>query len=708
MLRSQRKLSVTSLLLANTAIAGLASGLSPLTTAQESSRMIEEVIVTSQRRETNLQTTPVTISAFSETALEKFNIVEATELEKFVPALTIQQGVGAPGKIDLYLRGAGDQSGSIITSESGVGVYIDDVYMSRLSVANIEALELERIEVLRGPQGTLYGRNSMTGAIKYVTKKPDGELTGNVAASTGSFDSFNVRGYVQFPIIKDVLAGSVSGLYRQSGDWYENTALDEDRGNRDVWALSGKLSTLTNGPLSATLSFNASSEDNDGGEAVELDPTTLRSVTGDFRDVQSPLDAFGENEQVRISADISYDFANDVNLRSVTGYHDLEESSAFDLTGVGLLNRTVDGDVEVRNQEFILSGAAFDSSLDWIVGLSLFKEKAHQSISDVVFFTQRAPTVLAIETESYALFAEGTYAVDDRLSLTAGVRWTKDTKDLDAEMATASDVTVAIPASNSISDEAITPRFVIDYQLTDDVFGFLSVSRGFRAGSFNGLASLDPVALVTGFEPETVWAYEAGLKSDLMDGRLRANVNLFYNDFSDLQGLNTSASGSTTIRNIADAELIGLETEFVFIVTDNLELTASFVRQWDQYKNIEEGSVIDDSFRMNRVSEKTANMGFEYRRELNSGAGELGLMGYLSYRSDYFNDIVNTEEVRTDSSTLVDAGIFYETANSDWRFALNGKNILNEDVYVKGLNVIRPTGIPNKPRTWSIDVRYAF
>ncbi|TXS95798.1 TonB-dependent receptor [Parahaliea maris] len=655
-----------------------------------------------------MQSTPVTISAFGESALEKFQIVEASELEKFVPSLTIQQGVGAPGKVDLYLRGAGDQSGAIITSESGVGVYIDDVYMSRLSVANIEALELQRVEVLRGPQGTLYGRNSMTGAIKYVTKSPDGSLAGNIAGGFGSFDAFNTRGYIQFPVLEDVLAASVSGLYRESGDWYENTALDEDRGNREVWALNGKLALQTAGPLSGTLSVAASEEENDGGEAVERDPDSLKSTTGDFRDVHSPFDTFGSNEQLRVSADLSYEFDSGVTLRSITGYHDLDESSAFDLTGVGLLNRTIASEVEDWNQEFHLSGTAFGSSLDWIVGASLFQEEAYQTISDVVFYSQRAPTVLDIDTESYAVFAEGTYAIDDRLSLTAGIRWTDDEKTLDGAMATAGDITVAVPLASSNTGDAITPRFVVDYQLSEDVFSFLSISRGFRAGSFNGLASLNPEALATGFGPETVWAYEFGVKSDLMDGLLRANVNLFLNDFSDLQGLNTSASGSTTIRNIADARLIGLEAEFVFLPTDNLELTAAFTRQWDEYSNIDSGSVISKDFRMNRVSEVTANMGFEYSNEIAGGSGHWGLMGHVSYRSDYYNDIVNAPAVKAEAATLMDAGLFYETANGQWRAALTGKNLLEEDVYVKGLNVIRPTGIPNMPRTWSVDVRYAF
>ena len=184
----------------------------------DNKQVLEEITVTAERRETSLQSTPVTISAFTTYTLDTMQVVEATELQKYVPNLTMVQGIGAPGKVDLYLRGAGDQIGAIILSESGVGVYIDDVFMPRLSVANIELLELERIEVLRGPQGTLYGRNSMGGAIRYITKTPDGSRGGNLAAGIGSFDSFNVHGHYQAPIVEDRVAGSLTAFYRESGD----------------------------------------------------------------------------------------------------------------------------------------------------------------------------------------------------------------------------------------------------------------------------------------------------------------------------------------------------------------------------------------------------------------------------------------------------------------------------------------------------------
>jgi iron complex outermembrane receptor protein len=669
---------------------------------------LEEIIVTAERRETSLQSTPVTISAFTADTLERTQAVEATELQKFVPNLTMVQGIGAPGKVDLYLRGAGDQIGAIILSESGVGVYIDDVFIPRLSVANIELLELRRVEVLRGPQGTLYGRNSMTGAIRYITKKPDGSRSGNVGAGFGSYGAFNVHGHYQTAVVEDRLAASFTGSYRESGDWYTNTSLGEDRGNREALAFNGKLVWLAPGALSATLSLAYSDEKNDGGELVARDPDTLDSITGDFRDPQSSFDTFGDSEQLRAALDFTYEFAGETSFRSITAYQDLDERSAFDITDRGLLNRVLEGDVEVLTQEFQLRGAASDQSLNWLVGGFLFYEDGFQTIQDTVFFNPRAATVIDVETDSYAVFAEGTYRFSDRLSFTAGLRYTDDEKVLIGAMATPADTTVTIPVSAVNSSDDFTTRLILDYQFSDDVFGFINVSSGYKAGSFNGLAVLNPVAFATGFDPETVQAYEVGLKADLQEKRLRTNVNVFFNDFSDLQGLNTDATGFTTISNIADARVYGIEAEFTYLPTDQLSLFATVSRQWDDYTDVDPTSVIDPNFKVNRASDWFGTLGFEYRWTLSKSGGDLGLNGFWSYRSEYFNDIVNSPIVRTDDYSLLDLGAFYESPDSTWKITIAGKNVLDEEVYLKGLGVIGPTGQPNLPNSWTLSARYSF
>ena len=189
---------------------------------------------------------------------------------------------------------------------------------------------------------------------------------------------------------------------------------------------------------------------------------------------------------------------------------------------------------------------------------------------------------------------------------------------------------------------------------------------------------------------------------------MRLNVNVFYNDFSSLQGLNTSDAGYTTVRNIAGADLHGIEAEFQFIASEGLNFSGSIVRQWDKYKDIDPTSVVNESFQMNRVSDWTANVGFENRFFSSAEKGVVGINGYWSYRSEYFNDIINSPVVRTGSHSLVDASIFYESSDSKWRVSLTGKNILGEDVYIKGLGVIRATGVPNVPATWSLNVKYTF
>lgn len=681
----------------------ISTGLLTLPTAWAQNKL-EEITVTAERKETNLQTTPVVISAFTEAMLERMQAVEATELQNYVPGLTMVQGIAAPGKVDLYMRGAGDQVGAIILSESGVGVYIDDVFMPRLSVANIELLELERVEVLRGPQGTLYGRNSMGGAIRYITKTPDGGRGGNLAAGIGSFGSYNLRGHWQAPVIADKLAGSFTGSYRETGDWYDNITLDEERGNREVLAVNGKLAWIGDGPWNAVLSLAYSEEQNDGGEFVARDADTLDSITGDFRDVQSPLDAFGDNEQTRISLDASYDLNDQMTLRSITAFQDIVEASSFDLTGQGLFNRVLDSDVQILTQELQLRGVALNDKFDWLLGAFYFQEQGYQTVTDTIFFNELSPTVIDVETTSYAFYAEGTYRFDDRWALTAGLRYSDDEKDLRGAHRG-----VPVPAPGNVinASDSVTTRVVLDYQWTDNVFAFASISKGYKAGSFNALAlSVDD--LIAGFDPETVWAYEVGVKADILDSRLRTNVNVFFNDFSDLQGLNTTPAGLTTISNVADADVYGIELEYTYLATDRIELFGSIARQWDDYTNVDPTSNILPSFRINRASDWFAAIGAEYRLPVGDSGAEFGINGNLTYRSEYFNDIVNSPIVRTDDHTLLDVGAYYETANGDWRFTLSGKNVLDEEVYLKGLPLIRNTGQPNLPPIWTLSARRNF
>jgi iron complex outermembrane receptor protein len=671
-----------------------------LSTTAYAQSQLEEIIVTAERKETSMQSTPVTISAFTEDTLERFQAVEATELQNYVPNLTMVQGIAAPGKVDLYLRGAGDQVGAVILSESGVGVYIDDVYISRLSVANIELLELERVEVIRGPQGTLYGRNAMGGVIKYITKKPDGTQSGNVAASYGNFDAYSLRGHYQTALVDDVVGASVTASYRESGDWYDNITLNEERGNREVLALNTKLTLLAEGPLSGTLSLSYAQEDNDGGEFVARDPDTLNSITGDFRDVQSPLDAFGENEQFRVALDFSYDFGNDLNFRSITSYQDISEASSFDLTGQGLFNRELASDVEVITQELQLRGSASNQALDWVVGAFLFSEDGYQTVDDTIFFGARPTTIIDVETDSVAIYGEGTYHFNDKLSFTAGLRYSDDEKDLTGAHR-------GVPGSAVNSSDDITTRLVLDYQWTENVFTFLNISKGYKAGSFNALAT-SVEDFTNGFGPETVWAYEVGVKADLLDNKLRTNVNVFFNDFSDLQGLNTTATGITTVNNVADADVYGIELEFTYIASDHLELFGAAAHGGDRYNNIDPTSGIEPGFKINRASDWFSSIGFQYRFSASQSGGQFGLNGNWSYRSEYFNDIINSPVVKTDGYSLLNLGAFYESAAGDWRVSLTGKNVLDEEVYLKGLPLIRTTGVPNPPPTWTLSVRRNF
>lgn len=369
---------------------------------------LEEVVVTAERRAGNLQSTPIAVSAFTSDQLDKRQATETLELADNVPNLVLYTGVSNPGMVNLYMRGAGEQIGGLVTSESAVGLYVDDVYNARLSAANFDLVNIERIEVLRGPQGTLYGRNSMTGAIKVVTREADGEAWSKVAVGYGSFNEHTVRAGGGFSLIDDVLAATLSAQYRdQDEGWLYNRALNERRGVREVTSFRTKLSYLGSETFKATLSAYYSDDVNDGLTAVATNSDTLEVQTGDWHTVQSPSHSAGLTEQFTATLDLEWDLGG-ASLRSISSYIEIDDEFRFDLSGgvevapdtfVALIDRSSVASSWQFSQELQLNGSAMNDKLDYIVGAYAFMEQSDQQIDDVIFSVALVPTIIDQESE---------------------------------------------------------------------------------------------------------------------------------------------------------------------------------------------------------------------------------------------------------------------------------------------------------------------
>lgn len=688
----------------------------------------DAIIVTAQRRAENIQDTPISVTALSAETMADRGIVRTQDLAASVPSLYINNISAGPSALTVILRGAGEQVGGLATSESPVGIYLDDVYLARLSGANMELADVERVEVLRGPQGTLYGRNTMTGALKVVTHRPSETLWFRGEASFGSHELARVKAAVSGPLTDGLLA-SASGYFTDRGGWFTNLGADPSRGDRKTYGGRISLATGGDGPFSARLSAFYTRDQNDGITPVPVSPAApYAPLTGAYNVTRSPLPSYGDNRQAGVIANLAYDFG-DVTLTSISAYIDSADSWALDFSG-GFLNSS--GNVVAGffresasnqwqfSQELQAQGEAADGALEWIAGAYYFKEKADQVLLDSFgtgvfgpFPVALLPASFKLDTESWALFGQASYEVSPALNVTAGLRYTSDEKAFAGSIQNG----FGFPATsanktNAAKWHAWTPKFGIDYKFTDDIMAYASVSRGFRAGGFNGLAVANTTVFGAAFDPETVWAWEAGLKSQFADGKITANLAYFRNALKNLQQNVQIGGGSTRTENAADATLQGLEYELSARPFKGLNLYASGSLLFDEYDRLVPTSqaALAGAKHLPLVSRFQSQVGFSFSAPMDDTINFV-LNGDWSHRSRRFADASNQALGLIPTVDRFNAGVGLEGAAQDWQLLLSVRNLTDSHDYYSGLGLI-PGLIAvrffEEPRTWSVTFRYKF
>jgi len=713
------------------ALAGFASG--GQAAAQSG---IESIVVTAERREANLQTAPVAITAITADQVENLGLFSAQDIGKVVPNLQLLPVTANPSTFQVGFRGGVEQVSGLIVSEPVVGIYVDDVYRARLQGANLQLADIERIEVLRGPQGTLYGRNTFSGAIKIVTRTPSLENQwAEAAVGYGSFNEVNVRASLGGGISESV-GGSLSVFYRdQEHGWIFNRAQDRDIGAEENLALRGKL-VYDEGPWNATLAVSYDRDDNDGyiPVAVQTDPPgqipfnrETRLTTNDyiprFGDdpyvTEFPQESVGETETFAVTLDLSRDFGG-VTLRSITGYVDLTDVFRWDLAA-GLnpapgvftpaFDRRADAEASQITQELQAQGNSLDGRLDWIFGLFYFAESGDQTLVDEIplfGLPMLDPTILDIDTDSWAVFGQATYAATDRLSFTLGGRFSQDNKKFNGSIQDFASPTLRTDVELDETFSSFTPKFGVEFDVSDDIFTYASVARGFKAGGFNGLAVLNPLVLSTAYGPQNVWTYEVGLKSEWFDNRVRANVAGFINDISDIQQTAQIGAGSFAIQNVGDATVKGIELELTAQPVDPLTLFANVGWMDGDYDRIDPASQAAQSGATDiaLLTEWTGQFGAIYSQPI-LDKYRIDVGATANYVGEHFIEVTNV--LLIESYTRYD--VFASIGEIDDRVKIRGevKNLTDEANFVSGIvNVPFPALTPLRPRTWMLTLSAAF
>ncbi len=739
-----------------------------------------EIVVTARRREESLDRVPIAVTAFSDVALEVRSMRNLTDVGDFTPNLDFSVSGGAggsPSEATVYLRGVGQIEPGIF-ADPGVGIYVDGVYIARSQGAVFDLLDLDRVEVLRGPQGTLFGKNTTGGAIQLITRAPSPDLEGRFGVIAGNLDRRDLQLRVSGGL-SDSLSGSLSVLstardgyarslqtgptfnddnresarlalrYRPGDRWIFDLSLDGTR-ERET-ALDQSLLAIFGAPL---FEFYQQVLAADGQPII-----TDEFITGDLRLSNSSFPSRNDGDIFSSTLRASYQ-GDGFELLSISNVRDVEYlgSSDFDGSPIGFFARTYDQEQSQRSQEIQLSGSARGDRLQWLAGGLYFEENpvddsltlnleglfeglerapgpifappgappslcnpvpvegalcfggAGNPLNFAFFFGDGIRDRLDIETTSWALFGEATLAAGERFSLTGGLRYTREEKDV--EFFTEPQNSPPRTLLENEDWEAWSPRVSLAYRPGEDTMLYLAISRGFKGGGFNASRSLSRTELVP-FDQETVWATEAGLKTELLDNRLRLNAAAFYYDYEDIQFasfLVIDGELFLVIQNAAQGRIQGVELELEAHPAPGLTLAATLAYLDTEYTDLvaEGGASLDGQ--IPKSPEWSHTLSLQYAFELED-RGSLILRGDYSYKDDYFNDVANSSFIAQEGFGLLNARVIYATPSDRWEFALSGTNLGDEEYLEHGFAALSAglaTGIAGRPREWALSVQYQF
>lgn len=704
---------------------------------------ISDIVVTASRTgETSAQRTPITMSVFSADRLSGSQVMNVKDLVALTPALSVAQ---VTASAVIYMRGIGS-SNVFGGSDPSVTTQLDGVYIARAFGQFQDFADIERLEVLRGPQGTLYGRNAIGGTINIISRKPTDTFTGKAQLTVGNYKHIQGQLFLAGPIVEDVLQASIAASYVNHDDYFDNLVAGRPgTGNANRGGVRGQLRLLPsdNVEMITRADWNKGDERFDSYDHLLVpfrpggtNPTPLaNSIVGNYHKVAIGSRQTNDTELWGISHEINVDLNESLAFKSLTAYRRSAYSLWVDSDGTELLAAMSNQNETSRqfSQEFNLT--ANTDNFSGVLGLFYFRDKTSTTLQTDNFASPVVPPANAffVRTEpdsftrSIAAFAQGTYKITPELGLTVGIRYTTDRKRIEqrfnrVSLATGNS-TPGFPfvANLKRNFDAFTPKFGVDWQVTPEVMVYASATRGFKSGGTsifaNNVADLS-------FEPETIWAYEGGIKSDLLDRRLRLNASIFRYDYKDLQVQSLIAPGIVAIRNAANARVTGAEFEMVGRPVDMLTLTANYAFLDAEYESFPTSSVpnqlvpfLTGNPRFNpatRTFDASGNrLNAAPRHSLSTsaqlnfdvGAGRAFVRGEYYYQSKVFYDPSNAAIFAQRSYDLINASVGWSSPDRDWSVQLIGKNLADKQYLVTiAANGLVPAGLAGAPRTVALQV----
>ena len=708
---------------------------------------LDAIVVTARKREETLQDVPVAVTAFTPDTLDRLNVEDLSDLDAQVPNLTIYAARGSSSTVTAYIRGVG-QSDPLWGVDPGVGIYLDDVYIARPQGALLDVFDIGRIEVLRGPQGTLYGKNTIGGAIKYVSKPLPETLDGFASITVGTDSQFDVKGAIGGPIFGENsgLRARVAVASLNRDGFGENVNTGQPASDKEINALRFNLGAYAGETFDAQFTLDWMDDQSGVRAARMLAPNRFAPTAQplDSRyDVRNGMPNVNDTEMKGMSAAFNW---RPVDGSALEGWafkyvaarreSDTETNIDFDTLPNKIADVKAFYSDEQTSQEFQVN---YDQGgrARGVIGVYSFDGTAGGRVLNNFFNLLFGDTQGKVDTESFAVYADWTFDLTDRLTLDVGARYTDEDKRARVLNRGYSDATFTRPISvaanfdKTINFKNTSPKISLDYQVTDDIMIYGLASRGFKSGGYNIRAQATAVPRsAEPFDDEQVDSLEVGTKMSLFDQRLFLNLSAFHNKYKDMQlsvftaydsnGDGTDDAFFGDFTNAGQGTVNGLEVEYQWLPTKHWAITGNLAwldAEFDEYifKNVN----IADQQEFTNAPEFSGALNVEYRTTLGSAGSLSARLGY-SYQSD----VVATTEVVRDPVTgataqpitqdgygLLNAGVIWKP-NAAWTLSLQGSNLTDKEYLTTGYNLVSSlgvlTGFYGAPRQFSLTARYDF
>lgn len=684
----------------------------------ESNLALEEVVVTAQKREQNLQDTPIAIAAYDQQAIEDQQVYDIADVTTSAPNVQIAPSPGGSTGATVTIRGA-SMINPAVTWEPAVGIYVDGVFVAKNIGGLFDVAELERIEVLRGPQGTLYGKNTTGGAINLITRKPAEEFGGKVKLGAGNYNYTEAALSLDTGKLADLVSVNIAYNKRDRDGFYENTSATADIDEfKKLDSEAGKVSALFDVSDAVEIYYNYDWSKRDNTVAFgqpEMADVSL-NLPAPYREDSGALDGAGvdQSESSGHSLHITWDINDDLTLKSITAQREMSFDDYNDYDGNDSLGFHTERHVEHDqvSQEFQLIGRV--ASINYVAGLYFFDDDS--DAANPYNFGIILRNFYGVETQSTAIFGQADWAATDALTLTAGVRWTYEEKD--AYVKHPDDPYTPYSAEMGDDWTNVSPMIAVSYAINDDVTTYAKVSKGWKSGGFNAEAATPPEA-VEPYDEEVLTAYELGLKARFLDNRVQTNIALFKNDIEDMQiSSYDSSTGYSKVANAGEAEIQGLELEAIWMVTEEFTAYLNYGYLDPEYKDYVDPVSLAQLKDVNKFvysPENKVALGLEYVSDV--GFGELRARVDYSYTDEqyFYNDLYSAMVTAADSYSLINARVAITDMDmGDGQSLEMGawvKNLTDEEYRVNGIP--SPTALEGlnyygDPRTVGIDVTYSF